>query len=194
MRCYLSIELFSVRTSNKIKNFVRIEKIKIFARIAVCYPLFPQQNHSLSKTLLAAMIAISRFSYHFSPNFAEMVTGGPTSPVQPRLEFGLVTKKMVVIIFFSEGLLFWPHLVNVAISLFWSPKIWELTLLVLTNIPVLIPPYKSCYQSSFTINHMIVGKQCWFSSTLMPNSFALEDELWGKEHNILALPILVRPP
>jgi hypothetical protein len=35
---------------NKIKNFVQIEKIKIFARIAVCYPLFPQQNHSLIST------------------------------------------------------------------------------------------------------------------------------------------------
>jgi hypothetical protein len=51
MRCYLSIGLFAVCSINKIKNFIRIERIKIFARIAVCYPLFPQQNHCLSTTL-----------------------------------------------------------------------------------------------------------------------------------------------
>jgi hypothetical protein len=43
----LSIGLFAVCTNKKIKNFFQIEKIKKFARIAVCYPLFPQLNHSL---------------------------------------------------------------------------------------------------------------------------------------------------
>ena len=92
----------------KIGIFWRNNAIVFFSDIAV--HLFGEQNHSLR--LLSAAVTISCSSFHPRPNFAKMVTGGPTLPVQPQLEFGLVTKKMVNVIFFGEWFLCRPYLVN----------------------------------------------------------------------------------